>query len=139
MKKIFISLLILSFYGCMPGSFVRSGDGSWSSIEIREGLDPDQVWNNTIDLLARRFELEMINKDSKYARTGWIYNWNIKGSYMTNYRVRATIKFSADGRNVDVKSEAQYGREGAWRSGFDDRLLSTLKADLSGVIGRTTF
>ena len=38
--------------------------------------------------------------------------------------------------NLDLKSEAQYGGQSGWKSGFDDRPLQTLKTDISGVIGR---
>ena len=57
-------------------------------------------------------------------------------AYTQKYRVRATIKLSPSGENLDIKSEAQYGGQSGWKSGFDDRLLQTLKSDISGVIGR---
>ena len=53
--------------------------------------------------------MEMLNRESKYARTGWVYNWNKKGAYTQKYRVRATIKLFLSGENLDIKSEAQYG------------------------------
>ena len=71
-----------------------------------------------------------------FITTGWVYNWNKKGAYTQKYRVRATIKLSPSGENLDIKSEAQYGGQSGWKSGFDDRLLQTLKSDISGVIGR---
>ena len=58
-----------------------------------------------MDILARKFEMEMLNKESKYARTGWVYNWNTRGVYTQKYRVRATIKLSPSGENLDIKSE----------------------------------
>ena len=39
-------------------------------------------------------------------------------------------------KNSIIKSEAQYGGQSGWKSGFDNRLLQTLKSDISGVIGR---
>ena len=76
-----------------------------------------------VDILARKFEMEMLNKESKYARQGGFITGIKKGMYTQKYRVRATIKLSPSGENLDIKSEAQYGGQSGWKSGFDDRLL----------------
>jgi hypothetical protein len=55
-----------------------------------------------------------------------------------NYRVRVIIKFSPDKQNVDLKTEAQYKSSGQWLMGYDTRLLSTIKSDIMGTVGRTT-
>ena len=137
MKKLFSIITLFSLISCgAPKSFIKTGDGNWTSVPIRAELQTERAWNEAVDILARKFEMEMLNKESKYARTGWIYNWNTKGVYSQKYRVRATIKFSPDGENIDIKSEAQYGGQNGWKSGFDDRLLQTLKSDISGVVGR---
>ena len=61
---------------------------------------------------------------------------NKKDAYTQKYRVRATIKLSPSGENLDKKSESHYGGQFGWKSGIDDRLLQTLKSDISGVVGR---
>ena len=130
-------LIAFSLISCSsPKSFIKSGDGSWTSVPIRSEIETQRAWNEAIDIIARRFEMEMLNGESKYARTGWVYNWNKKGKYTQKYRVRATIKLSPSGENLDIKSEAQYAGPSGWISGFDDRLLQTLKSDISGVVGR---
>ena len=53
-------------------------------------------------------------------------------------RVRVTLKFNPERDNVQVKSEAQYGGPGNWVLGYDSQLISTLKTDLMGQIGRVT-
>ncbi len=47
------------------------------------------------------------------------------------------FKFSSDRKKVDIKTEAEFGGEPRWIRGFDTRLLSTIKQDISGAVGRT--
>ena len=89
-----------------PSSFVKATDGgSWSSIMIREELPYDQAFNEVLDVVARRFEMDMISKDGGYGRTNWCYTWNDRGKYMEKYRTRVIFKFSNDRKKVDIKTE----------------------------------
>jgi hypothetical protein len=146
MKKVstmmFVGLIsCLLFTGCgaiKPKSFVQAVDGgSWSSILIRDDLSYDQAFNEVIDVVARRFEMDMISKDGGYGRTNWSYTWNDRGTYMETYRTRVIFKFSNDRKKVDIKTEAEFGGGNSWVRGFDTRLLSTIKQDISGAVGRT--
>ncbi len=133
-------VILFTFIGCSsaPGSFIQSYEPGWTSIEIRENLDAESAWSQVVDVLAKKFELEMISKDGGYVRTSWIYTWWKVGQRTENYRVRAIVKFSANGKNVDIKTEANYLDSDQWIVGFDDRLLETIKTDIMGVVGRTT-
>ena len=135
-------IVLISFinFGCSssPESFIRAFEPSWTSIEIRENLSLESAWQEVVDVLAKKFELEMISKEGTYIRTSWIYTWWIVGQRTENYRVRAIVKFSANGRNVDIKTEANYLEDDQWIVGYDDRLLETVKTDIMGVVGRTT-
>lgn len=122
--------------GCAPATFVRTMEPTWASVEIREDLPYDKAWETVTDLLVRRFDLEVVSKESGYVRTGWLYTWT--GQMTENYRVRATIKFTENNKKVDVKSEAHYLSSGGWVIGSDSLLLSTLKTDLMGAVSRTT-
>ena len=82
--------------------------------------------------------MEMISKEGGYARTGWIYTWNTKGIYTKKYRVRVIFKFSPDHSKVDIKTEAEILKGNNWITGYDTRLLNTIKTDIMGVVGRTT-
>lgn len=144
MKKTPILLLVLVAIGALftscsaPKSFVKAVDGGeWSSIMLRDDLTYDQAFNEVIDVVARRFEMDMISKDGGYGRTNWSYTWNERGTYMEKYRTRVIFKFSNDRRKVDIKTEAEYGGKSKWVRGFDTRLLSTIKQDISGAVGRT--
>lgn len=141
-KTLIITVLGLTFglllTSCAPTGFVRAVDGgSWSSIMIREDLTYDQAFNEVMDVVAKRFEMDMISKDGGYGRTNWIYTWNTRGTYTRKYRTRVIFKFSNDRKKVDIKTEAEYGGEPRWIRGFDTRLLSTIKQDISGAVSRT--
>jgi hypothetical protein len=136
----FLLLVVLSLIGCasIPASFIITYEPGWASIEIREGMKYEAAWQEVTDVLAKKFELEMISKDGGYLRTSWIYTWWKVGERTENYRVRAIVKFSPDGRKVDIKTEANYLRGKQWLVGSDTRLLETVKTDIMGVVGRTT-
>ncbi|MBR1514225.1 MAG: hypothetical protein IJ622_08050 [Bacteroidales bacterium] len=146
MKKV-INVMFVALISCFlftscgaikPRSFVQATDGgSWSSIMIREDLSYDQAFNEVIDVVARRFEMDMISKDGGYGRTNWCYTWNDNGKYTEKYRTRVIFKFSNDRKKVDIKTEAEFGGGTSWIRGFDTRLLSTIKQDISGAVGRT--
>jgi|TARA_B110000240_G_scaffold98015_1_gene110964 hypothetical protein len=138
--KLNITLLLIAFilFSCGPTNFIKTSDVTWSNIELRDNITFDQAWNETIDVIAGRFEMEMISKDGAYARTGWIYTFNTKGSYTKNYRNRVIVKFSPDRTKVQIKAEAQKGSNGNWVNGFDSNLLKAIKGDIMGVVGRTT-
>ena len=136
---IFIALLAAGAAGCsMPQSFVRVMEPTWSSVEIRPGMSYEDAWKETLDVLAKKFEIEMISKDGGYLRTSWIYTWWKAGQITQNYRVRAIVKFTPNRSTVDIKTEAQYLQGGQWVVGTDTRLLQTVKMDIMGVVGRTT-
>ena len=139
-KTLVIILPSIFFISCAsaPESFIRANEPSWASIEIRDNLTLEDAWQQVVDILAKKFELEMISKDGYYVRTSWIYTWWKVGERTENYRVRALVKFSANGKNVDVKTEANYLDDEQWIVGYDDRLLETVKTDIMGVVGRTT-
>ena len=132
-------LILLFTFGCVaPVSFVKTMEPSWASIEIYESMDYDNAWGCVVDLLARKFDLEIISKEAGYIRTTWLYTWT--GELREDYRVRVIVKFSPDRSKVDVKSEAHYRAElgRGWVTGSDTALLRTLKTDIMGAVGRVT-
>jgi hypothetical protein len=148
MKKILVILLLnLVFISCATkiSTFVQTSNVEWSTIQLRDGLSYESGWGEVLDIIAKRFEMELISKDGGYARTGWIYSWNSNGTNTNDYRVRVIIKFSADHTKVDLKTEAEKlnvawssRTNQKWISGYDTKLLQTIKTDIMGVVGRTT-
>ena len=143
-----VLLVALLATGCAtikpPRSFSKVTAPGWASIEIREEVDYDHAWKTVVGILVRDFDLQFVSKDDGYLRTDWLYSWS--GVYQPNYRVRVIAKFADDRKTLGVKSEAQAlvtdpmsGRPtGTWVMGVDSRLMSTIKTDLMGTIGRTT-
>jgi hypothetical protein len=133
-----MAVAYLAGVGCAskPKSFVRTMEPTWASIEVRAELPYEKAWATVVDILVKRFDLEVMSKEDGYLRTNWLYTWT--GELQENYRVRVTAKFSPDHTKVEVKSEAEYGGSGQWVMGYDTRLLQTIKGDVMGSIGRTT-
>lgn len=136
---IVIVLCIMTSCGTLkPSSFQRAVDGgNWNSILVRDDLPYDKAFGEVMDVIGRRFELDMISKEGGYLRTNWIYTWNKKGKYTNKYRTRVVIKFNADRSRIDIKTEAEFGGEPKWIKGFDTALLTQTKQDIMGVVGRT--
>ena len=132
-------LMVLTNCATSPTSFTR-GEQDWSIIELREGIEYETAWEEIVDLLARRFDIEMVEKDSGYLRTSWNYTWWQSGVRTENYRVRAMAKFTPEKDALAIKAEAHYylDRASSWLTGADSLLLDTLKTDIMGTVGRTT-
>jgi hypothetical protein len=134
--------MIFLFVGCTPKTFIRTAEPGWNTIEIREDLKYEDAWKTVVDILARKFDLEVLSKDDGYLRTGWLFSWT--GEMSEAYKVRAMIKFSQDKHKVEVKSEAQHftrgflGMGAGWEMGTDELLGTTLRTDIMGKVGRIT-
>ena len=146
LKKSFATWLLLfgviSITSCAPTTFVRTMRPGWNTVEVREELEYNQAWNSVVDLISKEFDIEIISKEDGYLRTGWLYTWT--GKLKEGYKVRAIIKFSPDRKMVEIKSDAQYYSSGVlgmgqgWVMGIDERLITTLRTDVMGKIGRVT-
>ena len=134
-----LPVLVLASCASSPTSFTR-GEQDWSIIELREGMEYEAAWEQVVDLIARRFDIEMVEKESGYLRTSWNYTWWQSGVHTENYRVRAMAKFTPEKDAVAVKAEAHYLDRitRGWVTGADSLLLDTLKTDIMGTVGRTT-
>jgi len=56
-----------------PNTFIKVINTDWTTMPIREGLTGDQAWRRATDIIARKFELEMTDRDSQYTRSSWKY------------------------------------------------------------------
>ena len=136
------SLLMIAFSsGCAPKTFVR-GNPEWKTIEFNEYIAGDfgKAWERCVDTLAREYDIEMLDRDSGYLRTAWMYG--ISGGDTHSYRGRIIIKFPelTTPTSVDVKAEAQWlSNEGKliWDRGIDVDFQRDVYTELSGRLGRT--
>lgn len=117
-------------------TFTRTQSPSWTAVELRSGLEYERAWNTVFEILMKHFDIEMALREEGYIRTNWYHFWS--GNYQANYRVRVTLKFSGDRSKLQFRTQAQSLVGGLWVEGVDARLLSTMKTDLMGTIGRTT-
>lgn len=133
------SALVLASCASTPTSFTR-GSAEWSVIELRDGIEYEKAWEEIVDVVARRFDIEMVEKESGYLRSGWVYTWWKDGVRTENYRVRAMVKFTPEKEAVAIRTDAQYmdRLSRGWITGMDTLLLETLKSDIMGTVGRTT-
>lgn len=120
-----------------PKTFIKTMEPSWISIALRDDVTEDRAWDSILDILIKRFDMEVMEKANGYIRTVWLYTWT--GVATEDYRVRVTVKFKKGERKVDIKTDAEYKySENQWVAGYDTRLVETLKTDIMGSIGRTT-
>jgi hypothetical protein len=138
-KGLFLLAVGAALAGCgntAPRSFSQIEMPSWSVMEIREGLDYSHAWDMAVEILVKDFELDSAIREEGYLRTGWLYTWS--GDYLSCYRVRVTLKFSPDRTQLKFRPEAQFLKGKDWSVGTDTKLVTTMKTDLMGTIGRTT-
>ncbi len=119
-----------------PTSFSRKEGAGWATVELRNGVTYDHAWETVFSILSRDFEMATVLKGEGYVQTGWLNTWS--GLYQPSYRVRATVRFATDRKSLQVRSEAWFFNGETWLVGTDARLMSTLKTDLMGTVGRTT-
>ncbi|RMH14107.1 MAG: hypothetical protein D6695_02190 [Planctomycetota bacterium] len=124
---------------CGSSSFVKRPAG-WKTIELRDDLrgNYDKAWQTAIDTLGRSYDLEIIDKDSGYARTAW--KFGILGESPDVLAGRITLKFPdvSDVDRVDVRTDVQQYNiwTEQWEQGFDTVFEREIFGDLSGRLGR---
>jgi len=107
----------------------------WTTLPLREGLTSDQAWRRATDIISRKFELEMTDRDSAYIRSSWRYTIPTSGKSSQKYRTRVLFTVSADQNVFRLKVEAQFGGEGRWINGYDANILENMKQDINSIIG----
>jgi hypothetical protein len=119
-----------------PKSFLRGEASQWQVFELRSDIDFQHAWDMVFDILINDFDVAMSLKEDGYLRTEWLYAYG--GKYDFQYRLRVTVRFAPDRRSLRVRTDAQFKDGENWLLGVDSRLLTTLKTDLMGTVGRTT-
>jgi hypothetical protein len=156
---LFMVAVALVQVGCggskRPTSFVMTPNesGIWKSIEVREGATRAVLWSTVVDALSSKFDIEVLDKESGYVRTGWNSTIVTSGgggggsisrlgarsaakASENRYRSRIMTKFNADFSVLQIKSEANWLDEGNWVVGYDTLILDDIYGDLQGRIGR---
>ncbi len=109
----------------------------WSTVLIKDKITYDLAWDDVSSIVVRKFEPEMMSRETGYIRTKWNYTWTRRGSRTKYYRVRVTIKMSEERKKIDINAQAQKKNVfGKWVNGYDTELLTTMKNDIAGVVGQ---
>ena len=147
MKSVIIGCIVISLLllvGCVPKTFIRGQASGWKTIELNDATKADYnvAWKKTVDTIAKTYDIEMMDKESGYLRTGWTYG--ISGGAYNRYRGRLTIKYpEVDVKNlekIEIKTEAQWLVDiytGTWQPGWDSMFQRDAYNALSGRLGRT--
>ncbi len=142
----FGTIVVALLVGCEttpPPTFVRVMDtaqSGWKSIELREGLDYDQAWEGLVDVVALKLNIETMDKDAGYLRSGWAYmSGSDRGTGRPfTYGRRLTAKFSEDRETLMVKTDAYYEvlqYPTVW--GLDTAFNDDVYTEIAGRLGRT--
>lgn len=156
MKKAGLGAILLCSFGIWmagcnpinipPATYVETHDPGWKVIDLRQELDYDTAWQMLVDRIRKNYDIEIMDKDSGYLRTGWIYTES--GTERSNYRSRVTLKFSPDKRKLELKADALFHRmktgslsgrlirDYGWVPGTDTQLLNDVYGDISALLGR---
>lgn len=122
---------LLGCYGMRPKTFVTSADPGWKIIEVRADKPYDEAWEDVVDVMAKKFDIELMSKTDGYLLTGWKYNIGTSQAGQS-YGVRVSLKFSSDRKQLALKTIAVYRRY----FGYDEFILSDLYNDISARVGR---
>ena len=124
--------------GCAPATFVRTSLATWKVVEFRPGIERDEAYNRVADTIAKNYDIEVIDKDSGYIRTAWMFTTT--GKVRENYRTKVVAKIPASNDKVEIKTEAHWYdpvRE-SWVMGLDTALLEQVYQDIQGTVGRVS-
>ncbi|MDB4905300.1 MAG: hypothetical protein JWO05_84 [Gemmatimonadetes bacterium] len=123
----------------LPTGFARStSDAKLSrTLELRDGMTRANAWRSINDLLGQRFIVDVVDQKAGFVMTTWQASWLRDGVPDLRYRTRLVVRFQGDdGRQLQVRCEAQYQRGDEWDVGTDSTLLDSVAADLRARVGK---
>jgi len=130
-----LAIVLFVAPGCKtaPETFIKTMEPGWKTVEVREGMEKEELWHAVLDTVARKYDIEVIAKDSGYLRSAWLHQ--ITGTLREDYRSRIIVKFSQDWKKVDIKIESHFLVGGSWVIGYDFALLEDVYGDIQGKVG----
>lgn len=138
-KYIASALLVIMVFGCgakTPQSFNPVSTPSWSVLEIREDIGYDSAWQTINEILINNYRIDFLDKEIGYIRTPWRYEFDQE--YEGKYRSLVEVKFSPERDQLKIRAVSNYKKEGYWIEGTDAEIISSLKSDILGHLGRTS-
>ena len=139
-----ISLVFLiSCQPVLPPTFIQIMDTSktsWKSIELRQGLPYEKAWQTLVDAVAIKWDIETMDKDAGYLRSGWAYMTGVdRGTNRPfTYGRRLSCNFNECKTILQVKTEAYYQVQGfPTYYGVDSAFNEDAYSEIAGKLGRT--
>jgi len=124
--------------GAKLGWETSCAEAGWASIPISDRVDYNVLYDDVVSLISRKYEIEMLSKESGYIRTKYT-NRTVTTTGETQitdaYRTKVTVKLSPQRSKIEINSEAEKLINGNWVVGCDTKLLETMKQDLRGLSG----
>lgn len=109
----------------------RSNSG-WTAIQPRDGFTRDKLWISVFQVIAKDLDIDIMAKEEGFLQTRWTV------SSSRNYATRLKIRFSEDWKTLYLRCEGRFVLgDGTVVYGTDSQLLSNIRSDLMGLIGRT--
>ena len=152
MKQVVFTLIaaMLLAAGCAtnipPPTYVETVEPGWKVVHLRDDLQFETAWQMLVDRIRKSYDIEIVDKDSGYLRTGWIHTST--GSVRSDYKTRITIKFTPDRTKLELTADSMFHKEkrGAvsgrlirdygWLPGTDAQLVNDVYGDVSALLGR---
>ena len=127
---IFVSLAV-TFFGCatvIPATF--------KMVEASPSVSYEDAWLAVVDAIGERLEIEMVDKDSGYLRTGW----KTHSGFFSKTRTRCIARVTSRSPfKVKIKVELQQfdGLSEEWvAKGNDEKLEQEILTDVRGRLQR---
>ena len=122
-----------------PPTFVVTTSETRSSrvIDVRDGVTKTAAFRAVTDLLTQRFSVDVSDQRAGFLMTPWQATLTREGVPDVRYRVRIIIRFIGDdGKQVAVRTEANWQRGDEWDVGYDSKVLDDVANDLRTRIGK---
>jgi hypothetical protein len=105
-------------------------------IDVREGLTKAAAFKAASEFLTQKYSIDVSDPKAGFLMTPWI-NAMRNGVPDLRYRTRLVIRFLGDdGKQVAVRSEANWQKGEEWDIGFDTQMLEDAVIELRTRIGK---
>lgn len=142
-------LLLIMVSGCgrpnpiPPASLIQIHDvklQQWKTIELRDKITYDEAWNILIDVIAIKWDIDLLSKESGYLRSAWNFTNGLDKGTKTPYAYgrRLSANFNKDRTQLQIKTEAKYQvLDYPAIHGIDSQFNEDIFSEISGKLGRT--
>jgi hypothetical protein len=121
-----------------PATFIASTSDTRSArvIDVREGMTKAVAFKAISDFLTQKYSIDVSDARAGFLMTPWI-NATHNGAPDLRYRTRIVIRILGDdGKQVSVRSEANWQRGDEWDIGFDTQMLEDVVVEVRSRVGK---